>query len=156
MHANRRSRPRFAFGFSLCFGESLYFIGNPSTYFGLRGLNVNEACAWFLGLPLSWCRGTGIVWHAVLLTRPCLTCRFPACSLLGTRETWQHPRSVLQPCREACQKSRGMFAVITPALMTGAFADRFRFKPYLAFIALWLVCPFEIDVSGVSGETVPL
>lgn len=31
-----------------------------------------------------------------------------------------------------------MFAVITPALMTGAFADRFRFKPYLIFIAVWL------------------
>ena len=34
---------------------------------------------------------------------------------------------------------RGMFAVITPALMTGAFADRFRFKPYLIFIVLWLL-----------------
>ena len=33
---------------------------------------------------------------------------------------------------------QGMFAVITPALMTGAFADRFRFKPYLIFIAVWL------------------
>eukprot|EP00913_Durusdinium_trenchii_P013251 g12438.t1 len=31
---------------------------------------------------------------------------------------------------------QGMFAVITPALMTGAFADRFRFKPYLIFIVL--------------------
>ena len=33
----------------------------------------------------------------------------------------------------------GMFAVITPALMTGAFADRFRVKPYLIFIVLWLL-----------------
>jgi len=32
-----------------------------------------------------------------------------------------------------------MFAVITPALMTGAFADRFRFAPYLVFVAIWLV-----------------
>jgi len=40
---------------------------------------------------------------------------------------------------------QGMFAVITPALMTGAFADRLRFAPYLLFIALWLIivyCPF--------------
>jgi len=40
---------------------------------------------------------------------------------------------------------QGMFAVITPALMTGAFADRFRFKPYLFFIVLWLLlvyCPW--------------
>ena len=34
---------------------------------------------------------------------------------------------------------QGMFAVITPALMTGAFADRLRFAPYLLFIALWIV-----------------
>jgi len=37
-----------------------------------------------------------------------------------------------------------MFAVITPALMTGAFVDRIRFGPYLIFIALWLIlvyCP---------------
>ena len=31
-----------------------------------------------------------------------------------------------------------MFAVITPALMTGAFADRVMFKPYLLFIFLWI------------------
>lgn len=40
---------------------------------------------------------------------------------------------------------QGMFAVITPALMTGAFADRLRFAPYLLFISLWLIviyCPF--------------
>ena len=40
--------------------------------------------------------------------------------------------------RPTCQFP-GMFAVITPALMTGAFADRFRFKPYLIFIVLWLL-----------------
>ncbi|CAE8584816.1 unnamed protein product [Polarella glacialis] len=34
---------------------------------------------------------------------------------------------------------QGMFAVITPALMTGAFQDRFRFKPYLIFITIWLI-----------------
>ena len=31
-----------------------------------------------------------------------------------------------------------MFAVITPALMTGAFADRVMFKPSLLFIFLWI------------------
>ena len=30
-----------------------------------------------------------------------------------------------------------MFAIITPALITGAFAGRFRFSSYLWFIALW-------------------
>ena len=33
---------------------------------------------------------------------------------------------------------QGMFAVIAPALMTGAFADRMMFAPYLIFIAAWV------------------
>ena len=32
-----------------------------------------------------------------------------------------------------------MFAVITPALITGAFANRIRFAPYLAFLTVWLL-----------------
>jgi Amt family ammonium transporter len=32
-----------------------------------------------------------------------------------------------------------MFAVITPALMTGTFVDRLRLEAYLIFITLWLV-----------------
>ena len=39
---------------------------------------------------------------------------------------------------------QGMFAVITPALMTGAFLDRVNFGPYITFISLWLLvvyCP---------------
>ncbi len=32
-----------------------------------------------------------------------------------------------------------MFAIITPALITGAFADRVRFKAYLLFQVLWLL-----------------
>jgi Amt family ammonium transporter len=32
----------------------------------------------------------------------------------------------------------GMFAVIAPSLMTGAFADRVRFVPYLIFIVVWV------------------
>ncbi len=31
-----------------------------------------------------------------------------------------------------------MFAVITPALITGAFAERFKFKTYLVFLVLWV------------------
>jgi Amt family ammonium transporter len=34
---------------------------------------------------------------------------------------------------------QGMFAIITPALMIGAFAERMRFGPYIAFIALWVL-----------------
>ncbi len=37
---------------------------------------------------------------------------------------------------------QAMFAIITPALMIGAFAERMRFGPYLAFISLWLLCVY--------------
>ncbi len=52
---------------------------------------------------------------------------------------------------------QGMFAIITPALMIGAFAERMRFGPYLAFIAIWVVavyCPLAHMVWGggmISG-----
>jgi len=31
-----------------------------------------------------------------------------------------------------------MFAIITPALITGAFCERFKFKTYLVFLVLWV------------------
>jgi Amt family ammonium transporter len=46
---------------------------------------------------------------------------------------------------------QGMFAIITPALMIGAFAERMRFGPYLAFVSIWLVlvyCPLAHMVWG--------
>lgn len=47
-----------------------------------------------------------------------------------------------------------MFAVITPALITGAFAERFRFKAYIAFLVLWstfVYCPLAHWVWGIGG-----
>jgi len=44
-----------------------------------------------------------------------------------------------------------MFAQITPALITGAFSNRVKFGPYLAFLVLWLVFmyfPFAHMVWG--------
>jgi Amt family ammonium transporter len=46
---------------------------------------------------------------------------------------------------------QAMFAIITPALMIGAFAERMRFAPYVAFITLWLLavyCPLAHMVWG--------
>jgi Amt family ammonium transporter len=46
---------------------------------------------------------------------------------------------------------QAMFAIITPALMIGAFAERMRFGPYLAFIIVWLLvvyCPLAHMVWG--------
>lgn len=47
-----------------------------------------------------------------------------------------------------------MFAVITPALITGAFAERFKFKTYLVFLVLWatfVYFPLAHWVWGVGG-----
>ncbi|MBI5665508.1 MAG: ammonium transporter [Nitrospirae bacterium] len=47
-----------------------------------------------------------------------------------------------------------MFAVITPALITGAFAERFKFSTYLVFLVLWatfIYFPLAHWVWGVGG-----
>lgn len=47
-----------------------------------------------------------------------------------------------------------MFAVITPALITGAFAERFKFKTYLVFLVMWFTfvyCPIAHWVWGQGG-----
>lgn len=46
---------------------------------------------------------------------------------------------------------QGMFACITPALMTGAFADRLRFAPYLVFISLWIIVVYAPFCHWVWG-----
>jgi Amt family ammonium transporter len=47
-----------------------------------------------------------------------------------------------------------MFAVITPALITGTFAERFKFSTYLVFLVLWSTIvydPLAHWVWGVGG-----
>ncbi len=44
-----------------------------------------------------------------------------------------------------------MFAIITPALITGAFANRVRFPAYLIFLTLWLVFVYFPLVHMVWG-----
>jgi len=44
-----------------------------------------------------------------------------------------------------------MFAIITPALITGAFADRIRFKAYMLFLTLWLLFVYFPLVHMVWG-----
>jgi Amt family ammonium transporter len=47
-----------------------------------------------------------------------------------------------------------MFAVITPALITGAFAERFKFSTYLLFLLLWstfVYAPIAHWVWGTGG-----
>ena len=44
-----------------------------------------------------------------------------------------------------------MFAIITPALITGAFADRVNFKSYLWFLVLWSVLVYIPFVHWIWG-----
>jgi ammonium transporter, Amt family len=44
-----------------------------------------------------------------------------------------------------------MFAIITPALITGAFTNRVRFVPYLIFLTVWLVFVYFPMVHLVWG-----
>ncbi|HEX5078217.1 MAG TPA: ammonium transporter [Geminicoccaceae bacterium] len=43
------------------------------------------------------------------------------------------------------------FAIITPALITGAFADRMKFSALLWFIGLWSVCVYPVIAHWVWG-----
>ncbi|MEX2588395.1 MAG: ammonium transporter [Actinomycetota bacterium] len=44
-----------------------------------------------------------------------------------------------------------MFAVITPALITGAFAERMKFKGYVVFITLWSIFVYSPVAHWVWG-----
>ena len=47
-----------------------------------------------------------------------------------------------------------MFAIITPALITGAFAERMKFSAMAVFLSLWslvVYCPMAHMVWGIGG-----
>lgn len=81
------------FGFSLAFGDDIGgFIGNPSTFFMMKGMVGNAVWPLAPTIPL--------VLFAMFQLK---------------------------------------FAVITPALITGAFAERIRFNSYLIFLCLFMI-----------------
>jgi ammonium transporter len=55
---------------------------------------------------------------------------------------------------------QGMFAIITPALISGAIAERIRFGPYCLFLLLWVTfvyCPLAHWVWGLDWfEAIPV
>lgn len=78
-------------GFSLCFGDSWKgLIGNPFTYFNLKGVGLAPNPAFADGIP------------------------FLLFALFQLK-----------------------FAIITPALITGSFAERIRFRSYILFIVFF-------------------
>ncbi|RMG68287.1 MAG: ammonium transporter, partial [Bacteroidetes bacterium] len=46
---------------------------------------------------------------------------------------------------------QGMFAIITPALISGALAERMKFSAYLVFIALWATLVYDPIAHWVWG-----
>ena len=51
---------------------------------------------------------------------------------------------------------QGMFAIITPALISGALAERIRFRAYLVFVVLWITlvyCPLAHMVWAMDWWT---
>jgi Amt family ammonium transporter len=79
------------FGYSMAFAEGNAFVGNPFTYFMLRGVG---------GAPNPDYAGT-----------------IP---------------------QESFMLFQMMFAIITPALISGAVAERIKFKGYVLFVILWV------------------
>jgi Amt family ammonium transporter len=85
------------FGFSLAFGDSIGgFIGNPKTFFMLRGMLGNNTWRMAPTIP--------ILLFAMYQLK---------------------------------------FAIITPALITGAFAERINFKSYVVFLCLFSIFIFS-------------
>jgi Amt family ammonium transporter len=79
-------------GFSLAFGDSLGFCGNPLTYLGFKGVGAEINTAFAATVPFAL--------YALFQLK---------------------------------------FAIITPALVTGAFAERIRFKSYLLYATFFSV-----------------
>ena len=46
---------------------------------------------------------------------------------------------------------QGMFAIITPALITGAFAERMKFRAYVLFVLLWATLVYDPICHWVWG-----
>ncbi|MBE9585031.1 ammonium transporter [Mucilaginibacter sp. JRF] len=82
------------FGFSLAFGKDMFggFLGDPSTFFMMKGMLGNDTWPLAPTIPL--------VLFAMFQLK---------------------------------------FAVITPALITGAFAERIRFNSYVIFLCLFMI-----------------
>ena len=85
------------FGFSLAFGDSFHgIIGNPATYFMMKGMLGNA--------------------------------------------TWKLAPTIPLLLFAMYQLK---FAIITPALITGAFAERIRFNSYIVFLCLFSIFIFS-------------
>ncbi len=72
---------------------------------------------------------------------------------IGLRGVGLEPHPVYGPTipHQAFMIFQMMFAIITPALISGAFAERFKFKTYLVFIILWATLVYDPLAHWVWG-----
>jgi len=72
----------------------------------------------------------------------------------GLRGVGMHPHSVYAPTipHQVFMIYQCMFAVITPALITGAFAERMRFGPFLLFSLLWATFVYNPLAHWIWGD----
>jgi ammonium transporter, Amt family len=66
-------------------------------------------------------------------------------SWVGLRHVTLLPNADYAPTipHQAFMIYQAMFAIITPALITGAFAERMRFKSYVIFMILWVTLVYD-------------
>ncbi len=70
--------------------------------------------------------------------------------LSGVSATEPGPYADNMP-HQAFMMFQGMFAIITPALVTGAFAERMKFGSYVLFIVLWVTIVYAPVAHWVWG-----
>ena len=120
------------YGYSVAFGNNKFgFFGDPSQYFGLKGLIGGNAVAEVIADPSA-----GI----------------EAIEAVGIPLAGTIPQTVFVAFQL-------MFAIITVALISGAVADRLKFGGWLVFAGLWAtfvyfpVAHWVFAFDGVTGET---
>ena len=68
----------------------------------------------------------------------------------GVSATQPGPHADNMP-HQAFMMFQGMFAIITPALVTGAFAERMKFGSYVLFVVLWVTIVYVPVAHWVWG-----
>ncbi|HZP25417.1 MAG TPA: ammonia channel protein, partial [Dehalococcoidia bacterium] len=71
----------------------------------------------------------------------------------GLKDVGIAPSDVYAPTvpHEAFMIFQAMFAIITPALITGAFAERAKFSTFLVFMLLWATLVYDPVAHWVWG-----
>ena len=92
--------------------------------------------AWttLLWIAFGYSMSFGPTVGGILATRfPSVPVRHPPEQPVSERRRPGHPPTLVHVAYQM------MFAIITPALITGAFANRVTFKAYLWFLTAWLI-----------------